>query len=246
LLRSAHQVRLTVATAQSDSNDITKKLKPMFTDNDRGQVGIGTLIVFIAMVLVAAIAAGVLINTAGLLQSQAEATGEESSAQVTDRVQVSTVTGTVGGGDATALEDDRVDRIALTVLRSPGADDIDLTNAIIEVFANGESGTLTHDEDQDDGDEFDGTQFDDPGEGKIGENNFVILNIQDADDGTLSDTSDRAQLLFDLSDIEDGSDGAALNTGDTVAITVTSAAGGTAFVEKRAPSSFEPGQTVRL
>jgi len=224
----------------------------MFNDNDRGQVGIGTLIVFIAMVLVAAIAAGVLINTAGLLQSQAEATGEESSAQVTDRVQVSTVTGIAGTDDSDgfgALVDGEVDRIQLTVLRSPGADDIDLTNVIIEVFANGESGTLTHTDGQDD--DFDGSQvtgLTDPDDETIGdgEEEFAILNIQDADDGSLSDTSDRAQLIFDLSDIADTSEDATLDTGDTVAISVTSASGGTAFVEKRAPSTIEPGKTYRL
>ncbi|WP_276299966.1 archaellin/type IV pilin N-terminal domain-containing protein [Halorussus lipolyticus] len=54
----------------------------------RSQVGIGTLIVFVAMVLVAAIAAGVLVHSAGFLQSESETTGQESVGQTTDRVRV--------------------------------------------------------------------------------------------------------------------------------------------------------------
>ncbi|MFB6078472.1 MAG: archaellin/type IV pilin N-terminal domain-containing protein [Halarchaeum sp.] len=73
------------------------------TDEDRGQVGIGTLIVFIAMVLVAAIAAGVLINTAGFLQTKSEQTGQQSASQVTNQIQVNAKTGTVGQSDAQYL-----------------------------------------------------------------------------------------------------------------------------------------------
>ena len=184
----------------------------MFDTDNRAQVGIGTLIVFIAMVLVAAIAAGVLINTAGFLQAQAEATGEESAEQVSDRVEVVSV---VGMADASG----DISELNVSVRRAPGADDIDLNNTIIEAFANGESETLTFDDDATDPDEF-------------------TVNMINGDDNVLSDSSDRAELLFDPP--------AALEEGDSVTITITTASGGTAFVEKRAPSTIDADEDYLL
>jgi flagellin-like protein len=99
---------------------------------DRGQVGIGTLIVFIAMVLVAAIAAGVLINTAGFLQTQAEATGEESTDLVSERIDVMSEVGIVGNPSPGELSE-----IRLGVSGAPGADQIDLTETTIQAVGPG-------------------------------------------------------------------------------------------------------------
>ncbi|ELZ40898.1 flagellin [Halorubrum saccharovorum DSM 1137] len=105
-------------------------------DNDeRGQVGIGTLIVFIAMVLVAAIAAGVLINTAGFLQSQAEATGQESTDLVSERIDVTSEVGIVGNNSTGELK-----AIKISVSGAAGADQIDLSESTIQaVGPNGQA-----------------------------------------------------------------------------------------------------------
>ena len=98
---------------------------------DRGQVGIGTLIVFIALVLVAAIAGGVLINTAGFLQTQAEQTGEESTAQAANNVQFSSVYGTANSGTP------EINTLKIQVQLAPGSEPIDLSQGTLEVFPDG-------------------------------------------------------------------------------------------------------------
>jgi len=230
----------------------------MFNTDTRGQVGIGTLIVFIAMVLVAAIAAGVLINTAGLLQSQAEATGQETSDQVTDRVEVQSITGSTAlttqetgddSTDRTELEaSDTISTLDLTIRKTPGSGDIDMSNAVVEVFANGVSETLTHG-----GTESDLNDGLDPEE-ETWENEFATDQVNGDDDTTLSDNQDRLSLTISLAHLdypEDNEDGttdgdARLEEGDTVTLQITTGPGGTAFIEKRAPSSIEDDNSYLL
>lgn len=61
----------------------------------RAQVGIGTLIVFIALVLVASISAGVLLTTGDSLQTSSQETGKDTTSAVSDRVSVIGTSGTV-------------------------------------------------------------------------------------------------------------------------------------------------------
>ncbi len=88
----------------------------------RAQVGIGTLIIFIAMVLVAAVAAAVLIQTSGVLQQKAQSTGSETVQEVASNIEVTQI---IGVRNATTPGND-LERLELTIKVMAGADSIDV------------------------------------------------------------------------------------------------------------------------
>ncbi|XRO77373.1 flagellin [Methanocaldococcus sp. 10A] len=96
-----------------------------FLSKKRGAVGIGTLIIFIALVLVAAVAAAVIINTASNLQHKAARVGQESTKQVASGVQVVKVVGYAPNNSEIG---------SLIIFISPNiGDEIDLSSTIVTI-----------------------------------------------------------------------------------------------------------------
>ena len=93
---------------------------------DVGSIGIGAMIVFIAMVLVAGIAASVLIQTSTTLESQAMATGQETTEEVSSGIAVFDIEGRVATPGTSDIE-----VLAITVRARAGSSDIDLNETVI-------------------------------------------------------------------------------------------------------------------
>ena len=103
------------------------KICDVLRNKDVGAIGIGAMIVFIAMVLVAGIAASVLIQTSTRLESQAMATGQETIAEVSSGIAVFDIE-----GEAEAVTAN-LSKIAITVRPRAGSPNIDLTTTFIEL-----------------------------------------------------------------------------------------------------------------
>lgn len=111
------------------------KTKISIVKDNQADVGIGTLIVFIAMILVAAVAAAVLIQTSGVLQQKAQQTGKEATSEVASNMKISSVVGTTDGSSI------RVQKLNVTVELAAGGSPIDFSKVVIK-YINESSTTV--------------------------------------------------------------------------------------------------------
>jgi flagellin FlaB len=116
-----------------------KANRTLFMKKDtRAQVGIGTLIIFIAMVLVAAVAAAVLIQTSGILQQKAQSTGKQSTQEVSSNLMIKNIEG-VRAKTGTDLSS-TIDLLKLQVALNVGSSPVDVNQVVISIT----DGTIAH------------------------------------------------------------------------------------------------------
>ena len=173
-------------------------------------IGIGTLIVFIAMILIAAVAASVLISTSEDLKARAKTVGTQTIREVSAGISIDSVTGYTNAAKT------YIEYLALTIRPRAGSKDIDLSLCTLSVLYNNLT-ILRLDENLVQSVNTDNTSVFftpiDAGSnftimGNTTNTTFGVISIHDPD-GSITNTNgmnsgDRAILLINLSAIIDG------------------------------------------
>lgn len=196
----------------------------------RGQVSIGTLVIFVAMVVLSAVAAGVLINTAGVFQpapsgSSGQALPDSTDAPApTERPVGLEVVVAVGH-----VEDGRIDRVTVTVGLATGSAPLDLRDVRVHLTHPDGSATLVHERTAD----------------AAPNRRFATVAVADADDSEplLDDPGDRVQVVVDLAAVGGG---AALGPGESATLELETPAGDTWTVPLEVPASLDGRHAVEL
>ena len=141
-------------------------------NNELGSIGIGAMIVFIAMVLVAGIAASVLIQTSTRLEMQALKTGAETTDEVASGIKVEGIEGYNSSGS--------IIKMAVEITSRAGSPDIDLAQAVVEVSDSSSKYVLRYGNSVTTTANVDGSVFDVSNFGSSSDYDIIVL--QDADD----------------------------------------------------------------
>jgi len=111
--------------------------KKILEKNDIAAIGIGAMIVFIAMVLVAGIAASVLVQTSSTLEMQALRTGQQTTSEVASGLFIEGIQG--------SNSNDVITQLAIEIKPRSGSPDIDLNTTVIEISDSSTKYVLSYD-----------------------------------------------------------------------------------------------------
>lgn len=105
--------------------------------NNNAAVGIGSMIIFIAMIMVAGVSASVMIQTMTGLEEQALKTADEVIKDISSGVRVSHVSGFCNGS--------KIDQLAIYVSVTTGSNPVDLSNAYVSLSDSSTQTILAYD-----------------------------------------------------------------------------------------------------
>lgn len=214
-----------------------KKHRPeskTINEDEEAAVGIGTLIVFIAMILVAAVAASVIIQTAENLQQRAYAVGKQTIRDVSSGLQVIDVTG------YTDVNKTKIQYLSIGISPRAGSLDIDLNrtllylkldnfsvlslNLALKISSNGYTSI------------FHALNL-----SQLNGTNYGVISIHDRDDSIIKTNgmgaTDQAILLVNLSAVLPETGG--LMPGETIEGTLVPDFGGSGVFVAQAPMAFK-------
>ena len=113
---------------------------------DEGDMGIGTMIVFIALVLVAAVAAGLLIDVAGLVQQQGQTTGVQAINDVSGGLKIIETYANTTGNNSPSTYTLYVQTLYIKIALNAGSPTIDMEDVMIEVTTKTDEASLSWDD----------------------------------------------------------------------------------------------------
>ncbi len=129
----------------SREDDSIRTLQVVDRKDERGSTGVGSLIILIATILIAAVVSGVLIDTVTKLQQQSQKTGQEALWEVSTGVKTVSVSGDrKENGDSSNQLNSSIQVIEVTIRLQSGSRPIDLDDTVITVDNGNRSSELTH------------------------------------------------------------------------------------------------------